>query len=61
MSTPIRSNFFRIALLATLLVSIVFFQRVNRVRAAGGPIELAHNSYHVLAPTPSVSRYTTSR
>jgi hypothetical protein len=36
-----------------VLVSIVFFQPVNRVRAAAGPIELAHSSYRVLAPIQS--------
>lgn len=53
MSIPFRSSFFRIALLGTVLVAIVVFHRVNRVRAAGGPIEPTHSSYRVLAPIES--------
>ena len=53
MSTPIKSSFFRIALLGTVLVAIVVFHQVNRVRAAGGPVEPTHSSYRILAPIES--------
>ena len=36
-----------------MLVAIVCFHQVDRVRAAGGPVEPAHNSYRVLAPIES--------
>jgi len=53
MSIPIRSNFFRITLLGTILVAVFVLHHVNRVRAAGGPIEPLHSSYRVLAPIVS--------
>jgi hypothetical protein len=53
MSTPITSSFFRIVLSVTVLVAFVVFHQVNRVAAAGGPVEPAHSSYRVLAPIES--------
>jgi hypothetical protein len=53
MTIPIRSSFFRITLLGTILVAVFVLHNVNRVRAAGGPIEPLHSSYRVLAPIVS--------
>ena len=53
MRIPIRSGFFRIALLATLLISVFVLHHLNRVRAAGGPVEPLRSSYRVLAPIVS--------
>jgi hypothetical protein len=53
MSIPVRSGFFRISLLGTLLISVFVLHHVNRVRAAGGPVEPLRSSYRVLAPIVS--------
>ncbi len=53
MSIPIRSSFFRITLLGTVLIAVFVLHHVNRVGAAGGAIEPLHSSYRVLAPIVS--------
>ena len=53
MNIPIRSSFFRITMLGTVLVAVIVFHQVNRARASAGPIEPLHSSYRVLAPIES--------